>query len=55
MNLEATSPLCERLRNMIPGDLISEDGLQLLCSLLKLNPEKRLSIEELGQAGDVEW
>lgn len=42
-----TVPLRDRLRRMVPDSLCSDDGLDLLCSLLKLNPVDRLPIEQI--------
>lgn len=39
--------LRDRLRRMIPDSLCSDEGVDLLCSLLKLNPADRLPIEQV--------
>ena len=39
------------LRRMISVQLCSDDGLRLLCGLLRLNPMERMSIESVCENG----
>ena len=45
MTLESLAPLQERLRQQISPELVSDEGLSVLCGMLKLDPAQRLSIE----------
>ena len=40
--------LFDRLRSQIPVSQCNDDGLKLLCSMLRLNPDDRPSIEEVN-------
>ena len=45
---EPSLPLFDRLRAQIPVSRCRDDGLTLLCSMFRLNPDNRPSIEEVN-------
>ena len=47
VSIELAVPLHDRLRRLIPEECCSDEGLDLLCRLLQLVPEKRASVEEV--------
>ncbi|KAK8825221.1 hypothetical protein WA556_006509 [Blastocystis sp. ATCC 50177/Nand II] len=47
VTLESLAPLQERLRQQISPELVSDEGLSVLCGMLKLDPARRLSIEAI--------
>ena len=51
IQLNNSVPLFDRLRRMISVQLCSDDGLRLLCGLLRLNPMERMSIESVCENG----
>lgn len=51
IQMDTPIPLFDRLRRMISIQLCSDEGLRLLCSMLRLNPMERISIESVCDDG----
>lgn len=47
VEVNSSQTLFEKLRSLIPVSLCSDNGISLICSMLKLKPEERVSIEDV--------